>query len=88
MSENTLSNGLKRLGVCEITAHGLRHTASTFLNESGLFRPEVIEIQLAHVDKNTIRGVYNKATYLEERRQLMAWWSLKLSTLMANCEEA
>jgi len=86
LSENTLSNSLQRLGVCEITAHGLRHTASTFLNEKG-FRADVIEIQLAHVDKNAIRGTYNKALYMKERIQMMEWWSNYLETFVANCEE-
>ncbi len=90
LSENTLNNSLKRLGVCEITAHGLRHTASTFLNEyiseHGL-RADVIEMQLAHVDKNTIRGTYNKALYMKERVSLMQWWSDYLDSLQENCEE-
>ena len=89
MSENTLNLSLKRLGVCAITAHGLRHTASTFLNENmdkhGQ-RAEIIEVQLAHTDKNVIRGVYNKAVYLEERRALMEWWSNYLDSLQENCE--
>jgi len=89
MSENTLTNSLKRLEVCAITAHGLRHTASTFLNENmdkhGQ-RAEIIEVQLAHTDKNIIRGVYNKAVYIEERRMLMQWWSDYLDSLQENCE--
>lgn len=86
LSENTLNNSLKRLGVCEITAHGLRHTASTFLNEKG-FRADIIEMQLAHVDKNSIRGTYNKALYMKERTKMMQWWSNYLETLVGNCEE-
>lgn len=89
MSENTLNNSLKRLGVCEITAHGLRHTASTFLNENIANhgqRSEIIEVQLAHTDKNIIRGVYNKAVYMKERKALMQWWSNYLDHLQENCE--
>ncbi|HAO0764954.1 TPA: integrase, partial [Escherichia coli] len=33
------------------------------------------EIQLAHVDKNSIRGTYNHALYLEKRRDMLQWYS-------------
>ncbi len=56
------------------TGHGFRHTASTILNEKG-FRPDIIEVSLAHSDKDKIRGNYNHATYLEERRKMMQWWA-------------
>ncbi len=85
LGENTLNISLKRLGVGDITSHGLRHTASTFLNESGLWRPDIIEIQLAHVDRNTIRGTYNKAIYMGDRRQMMEWWSNFLTDLSQGC---
>jgi len=79
MSENTLNMALKRLGYKDImTSHGFRHTASTILHENiqkhGI-RSDIIEMQLAHTDKNSIRGVYNKALYLQERQELMNWWS-------------
>ncbi|MFD1344200.1 tyrosine-type recombinase/integrase [Litorisediminicola beolgyonensis] len=60
-------------GKCSV--HGFRSTASTAMNESGLWRPDVIERQLAHVELNKIRGAYNAAEYLAERRAMMQWWS-------------
>jgi len=54
--------------------HGFRHTASTILNEQG-FNADHIEAQLAHVEENKIRGTYNKAQYLEPRREMMQWWA-------------
>jgi integrase len=63
------------MGYKNQTMHGIRHTASTILNESALFRPDVVETALAHNDKNSIRRTYNKATYLEERKELMQWWA-------------
>jgi integrase len=57
-----------------LVAHGLRALASTTLNELG-HDPDVIEASLAHVDKNVVRRVYNRADYLERRRVLMCWWS-------------
>ena len=48
--------------------------ASTALNEMG-FRPDVIERQLAHQEKNAVRAAYNRAEYLNERRAMMNQWA-------------
>ena len=64
-----------------MTAHGFRALASTVLNEKG-FPSDVIERQLAHVDSNSVRRAYNRAEYMEERRNMMNWWS---SFIMENC---
>src|SRR3546814_10197221 len=50
LSENTVNQSFRRMGyaVGEVTAHGLRTTASTLLNESGKWSPEAIERSLAH----------------------------------------
>lgn len=55
-------------------AHGLRSLASTILNETQ-FPKDIIESALAHVDQNETRRDYNKAEYLEPRREMMCWWS-------------
>lgn len=47
---------------------------STILHEKG-FNTAWIELQLAHVDKNTIRGTYNHAQYLENRREMIQWYA-------------
>ena len=66
---------IKRMGYeGKLVAHGLRALASTTLNESG-FEPDVIESALAHVDRNSIRAAYNRAKYLDKRRDMMNWWS-------------
>jgi integrase len=76
MSENAVLFALYRMGYhSRATGHGFRHTASTVLNESGLFHGDVIERQLAHVASNKVRGVYNHAEYLPERRNMMQWWA-------------
>ena len=75
MSENTLLYALYRMGYhSRATVHGFRATASTILNEKG-FRPDVIERQLAHGDRNKVRASYNHAQYLSERREMMQWWA-------------
>ena len=66
-----------------IVPHGFRSMASTRLNEMG-YRPDVIEAQLAHKDTDAIRGVYNRAEYMEERRIMMQEWADYLDTLKAN----
>ncbi len=75
MSENTMLYALYRMGYhSRATGHGFRSTASTILNEHG-FRADVIERQLAHSERNTVRAAYNHAQYLPERRQMMQWWA-------------
>ena len=76
ISNNTLLFALYRLGYKgKMTGHGFRTVASTALNESGLFNPDAIERQLAHSERNEVRGAYNRAEYLPERKRIMAWWS-------------
>jgi hypothetical protein len=57
------------------SVHGFRSTASTILNESGLWRADAIERQLAHVPANEVRSAYYAALYLDERRKMMMWYS-------------
>lgn len=73
---------LRRLGYQgRQTGHGFRHLASTILNEHG-FDSQHIEAQLSHV-KEGVRGVYDKSTYLEQRRVMMQWYADHLDTLAA-----
>lgn len=74
MSEASINQVLKRIGYHgKATGHGFRHTMSTILHEQG-YNTAWIELQLAHVDKNTIRGTYNHAQYLEQRRSMLQWY--------------
>ena len=79
MTRTTLNRALERMGFngrdsIGFSAHGFRATASTILNEIG-FRPDVIERQLAHADRNKVRAAYNQGEYLEERRNMMQQWA-------------
>jgi integrase len=76
MSDNTVNAALRRLGYSsgEQTGHGFRSMASTLLNEQG-FPPDVIELQLAHSERNKVRVAYNKAQRLPERRKMMQAWA-------------
>lgn len=75
MGHSTLNVMFKRLGYAGIlTPHGIRATASTILNEQG-FRGDVIERQLAHIERNQVRRAYNHADFFQERRALMQAWA-------------
>lgn len=76
MSENTLLFALYRLGYKDrATPHGFRATASSILNEQN-FNKDAIERQLAHLERNKIRGAYtHHAEYLKERKKIMQWWA-------------
>ncbi|WP_298303018.1 integrase arm-type DNA-binding domain-containing protein [uncultured Erythrobacter sp.] len=76
ISENTMLYALYRLGYhSKATVHGFRGTGSTVLNESGKFKSDWIERQLAHDDRDQIRAAYNSAQYLTQRRDMLAWWA-------------
>ena len=69
---------LKRMGFQDtLTAHGMRALASTTLNEQS-FDYDVIEMALAHIDRNETRRSYNHAKYLPQRRVMMEWWSSRI----------
>ena len=75
MSEASINMVIKRIIYNgKATGHGFRHTMSTILHEQG-FNSAWIELQLAHVDKNSIRGTYNHAQYLDGRREMMQWYA-------------
>jgi len=82
MSENTVNAALRRLGYSkeQMTGHGFRSMASTLLNEQGYHR-DAIERQLAHGERDKVRGAYNYAEHLPERRKMMQAWSDYLDAL-------
>ncbi len=83
MSENTVNAALRRLGYpgTEQVGHGFRVIASTLLNELG-WNPDAIELQLAH-KKRGVRGIYNRAVIMAERRKMMQAWADYLDGLRA-----
>lgn len=84
ISENTVNQALRRLGYAgTMTAHGFRSTASSLLNESGKWSPDVIEHALAHKDRDAVQGIYNRTSYWDARAEMMQWWSDQLDDLKA-----
>jgi integrase len=79
MSATTVNRALERMGfngknTIGFSAHGFRGTASTLLHERGT-NPEVIEAQLAHKERSSVKAAYNKAKYLSQRKAMMQDWS-------------
>lgn len=75
ISDNTLNSALARMGYKGVaTAHGFRALFSTMANEAG-WDGDVIERQLAHLERNKVRAAYHRATYNAERARLMQWWA-------------
>ncbi|NML96267.1 tyrosine-type recombinase/integrase [Novosphingobium olei] len=87
LSENTMIYALYRLGYhSRQTVHGFRGLASTWANEQLVefgkpamwirkYHEDWVEMQLAHSEKNDVRGAYNAAEYLAPRRRMMQDWA-------------
>ncbi|WP_353172515.1 tyrosine-type recombinase/integrase [Acinetobacter rudis] len=73
INKTTINRALGSMGFETLTAYDFRATASTLLHEMK-FDSNWIELQLAQVDKNTVRGTYNHAQYLDERRLMIQDW--------------
>ncbi|HLH95460.1 MAG TPA: integrase arm-type DNA-binding domain-containing protein [Xanthobacteraceae bacterium] len=95
LSGNTFNTALRILGYdtqTEHCAHGFRTTASTLLNEERgpdgkpKWHPDVIELQLAHVDANNSRAAYNRAQYWPDRVRLMQHWADRLDKLRSGAQ--
>ncbi len=79
ISVMTANQLIKRAGLGgRLVAHGLRSLGSTTLHESSYFPSEWIEAALAHGLKDKVAGTYNKANYVPQRAQMMAWWSARI----------
>jgi len=87
MSNNTVLAALRRMGYSkdEMTGHGFRAMASTILHEQG-WPSDVIERQLAHAERNSIKAAYNHAQHLPERRKMMQHWADYLDNLKEGTE--
>lgn len=83
MSENTLNAALRRLGYSKTdhTAHGFRASASTLLNESGMWSADAVERALAHEEEDKSRRAYARGQYWDERVRMAQWWADYLDTL-------
>lgn len=87
LSDMALLTALRRMGIGkeEMTVHGFRATASSFLNAQS-WPSDIIERQLAHVERNKVRSAYNRHDYLPERRKMMQAWADYLDSLKNGAE--
>lgn len=84
MSSGTMMKAIRLIGYGgTASVHGFRAMASTTLNENN-FKPDVIERQLAHVEKNKVRAAYSRSEYLPDRKDMMNWWGNHLGNLRTN----
>ena len=84
LSDGALLGAIRRMGYTteEFTPHGFRAMFSTIAHEKSKFKYDVIETQLAHSIGNSVSQSYNRAKYLDDRVELMQWWSSYLFKLM------
>jgi integrase len=77
ISDMTMNAALRAMGFAgeQMSAHAFRSSASTLLNDSGKFSPDVIEAALAHAGANKIRSIYNRGDYFADRVTMATWWA-------------
>lgn len=82
MSNNTILAALRRMGYAkdEMSGHGFRAMASTILHERG-WSSDLIEKQLAHAERNSVKAAYNHAQLLPDRRRMVQSWADYLDAL-------
>ena len=80
ISENTMNQALRRMGYEKgvHTSHGFRASASSLLNESGLWNYDAIEAELAHVGNDQVRRAYHRSRYWDERVKMAEWWATNI----------
>lgn len=85
MSENTVNTALRRMGYSgdEMTAHGFRSMARTILVERTHIAADVIEAQLAHGKSGPLGAAYDRAEFMQQRREMMQVWADYLDQLRA-----
>ncbi len=85
ISENTMNQALRRMSFSpeEMTSHGFRASASSLINESGLWNQDAIEAELSHADPNQVRRIYHRALYWEERVKMADWWADEVLKMVA-----
>jgi len=83
MTDATLRQALGYMGWAgKYSPHATRHTGSTRLNELG-FNSDWIERQLAHAERNAVRGTYNQAEHFANRAAMMQSWADLLDSWQA-----
>ena len=77
-----LKTALQGQDIPAFTIHDLRRTASTLLHENG-WPSDVVEKALNHTIGG-VRGVYNRAEYAPQRREMLQFWADTIERLMTS----
>jgi len=85
MSNNAVLAAMRSVGIPrdQMCGHGFRATARTILDEVLGFRPEIIDMQLAHVVRDSLGRAYNRTQFLTQRREMMQRWADYIESLLA-----
>lgn len=84
MSNNALLKALERMGYkSDMTGHGFRSLAMSTLKEQLGYRHEVVDRQLAHKPADKLESAYDRAAYLEQRKEMMQAWADYIDKLFA-----
>jgi integrase len=77
MSENAVLAALRALDIPaeEMCGHGFRAMARTILEETLGYRPDIVEMQLAHAVRDPLGRAYNRTTHLQTRKEMMQAWA-------------
>lgn len=79
---SALKVALKGQDIAAFTIHDLRRTASTLLHENG-WASDVVEKALNHTIGG-VRGVYNRAEYEPQRRDMLQFWADYIEQLLTS----
>jgi len=88
MSDNAVLSALRRMGFAkdEMSGHGFRAMARTIMVEKLNMHPDVIEAQLAHGKSGPLGAAYDRAEFMEQRRNMMTAWADYLDRLRVGAE--
>ena len=89
ISDMAMNAAFRRLGFRkdEVTAHGFRATARTMLAERLRWPAHIIELQLAHAPRDPLGRAYNRADFIEDRREMLQAWADYLDGLRSPGDE-
>jgi integrase len=83
INSESANMAIKRLGYKgKLVAHGLRSLSSTALNENG-YDSVLIDFGQSRAEGSTVSKIYNRSEYLQQRREMMQWWSDYISSAAA-----
>ncbi|MCG9665954.1 tyrosine-type recombinase/integrase [Vibrio mediterranei] len=83
-ASSTLNTSFTKLGLkSQMSGHGTRAVSETAMHEQlGAAETLIIEAIHSHTDNNTIRKVYNRETFFNDRQRILIWWGNQYSKIV------